>query len=169
MGVRVRRGDFTTPNTLPHVFEGATQVLIVSSDAMAHGGDALAQHRAAIVAAREAGARRVVYTSHMAAGENSAFAPGREHAATEKMLAESGLAWTSLRNGFHAASGLMMMGDAPQSGLLAAPADGKVSWTAHADLPDAAADRGVGAGPCRPGRDRVGADLPPRPPAGHRG
>ncbi len=76
-GVRVRRGDFAEPDTLPHAFEGATQVLIVSSDAMAHGGDALAQHRAAIAAAREAGARRVVYTSHMAAGENSAFAPGR--------------------------------------------------------------------------------------------
>ncbi len=55
------------------------------------------------------------------------------------MLAELAMAWTSLRNGFHAASGLMMMGDAPQSGLLAAPVDGKVSWTAHADLAEAAA------------------------------
>lgn len=31
------------------------------------------------------------------------------------------------------------MGDAAQSGVLAAPADGKVSWTAHADLAAGAA------------------------------
>ncbi len=139
LGVSVRRGDFTQPDTLAAAFAGATQVLMVSSNAAAYGGDTLAQHRAAIDAARAAGVRRVVYTSHMAASASSHFFPGRDHAATEEMLRSSGLAWTSLRNGFYATSGLYMLGDALQTGLIEAPGDGKVSWTASADLAEAAA------------------------------
>lgn len=106
-GVRVRRGDFGDSASLADAFEGVKQVLIVSSNAAAGGGDPLAQHRNAIRAAKAAGARRIVYTSHMGASANSAFPPMRGHAATEAMLA--------------------------------APADGKVSWTAHADLAAGAA------------------------------
>src|SRR5690606_3806064 len=82
LGVRVRRGDFEEPASLAHAFEGATQLLLVSSNARARGGDALAQHRRAIEAARRAGVRRIVYTSHMAASASSAFPPMHDHAAT---------------------------------------------------------------------------------------
>lgn len=139
LGVRVRQGNFEDGASLRHAFEGATQVLLVSSNARATGGDALAQHRTAIDAARAVGARRVVYTSHMAASAASAFPPMLDHAATELMLRESGLAWTALRNGFYASSGIALLGDALQTGLVEAPSDGKVSWTAHADLAEAAA------------------------------
>lgn len=139
LSVRVRRGDFDDPDSLGHAFEGAAQVLIVSSNAAAYGGDPLAQHGAAIDAARAAGAERIVYTSHMAASDASAFPPMRDHAATEAMLRQSGLAWTALRNGFYADSGLALMGNALETGVLEAPSDGKVSWTVHADLAEAAA------------------------------
>lgn len=162
-GVRVRSGDFDQPEALRHAFEGATQVLIVSSNARAYGGDTLAQHRTAIAAARAAGARRIVYTSHMAASAASAFPPMLDHAATEAMLAESGLAWTALRNGFYAASGLALMGDALTTGVLEAPADGAVSWTAHADLAEAAAivlaDEGRYDGPTPPLTGSQALDL----------
>ncbi|RKG93061.1 NAD(P)H-binding protein, partial [Corallococcus terminator] len=138
-GVRVRRGDFTDPKSLEHAFEGASQVLIISSNASAYGGDPLAQHLAAIDAARAAGARRIVYTSHMAASHSSAFPPMLDHAATEQMLGESGLAWTSLRNGFYAESATFLLGKGLKTGVFEAPADGKVSWTTHADLAEAAA------------------------------
>jgi NAD(P)H dehydrogenase (quinone) len=138
-GVRVREGDFARPETLGHAFEGATQLLVVSSNARAQGADPIAQHRAVIEAARAAGVRRVLYTSHMGASRTSAFAPMHDHAATEELLADSGLAWTSLRNGFYAASALGFMGDAFTSGSVDAPRDGKVSWTTHADLAEATA------------------------------
>jgi NAD(P)H dehydrogenase (quinone) len=139
LGVRVRSGDFSDSASLKYAFEGATQVLIVSSNARASGGDPVAQHRSAIDAARSAGVRRIVYTSHMAVSASSAFPPMHDHHATEEMLRQSGLEWTALRNGFYGASGLAMMGDARTSGSLLAPEDGKVSWTAHADLAEAAA------------------------------
>jgi uncharacterized protein YbjT (DUF2867 family) len=136
-GVRVRRGDFTDAASLQHAFAGATQILIVS--AATTGDEAVRQHGAALEAARAAGVRRIVYTSHMGAGPASAFAPMVDHAATEALLQASGVAFTSLRNGFYAASGLMLMGQALETGKLVAPEDGPVSWTAHADLAEAAA------------------------------
>jgi NAD(P)H dehydrogenase (quinone) len=139
LGVRVRQGNFDDADSLKQAFESATQVLIVSSNARASGGDPLAQHRTAIDAAKAAGATRIVYTSHMAASASSAFPPMLDHAATENMLAKSGLKWTALRHGFYAASGVAMLGDGLKTGMIEAPTDGKVSWTAHADLAEAAA------------------------------
>jgi uncharacterized protein YbjT (DUF2867 family) len=153
-GVRVRQADFADPHSLLSAFEGATQILLVSSNARASGGDAIAQHRSAIAAAKTVGARRIVYTSHMAASAASAFSPMLDHAETETMLAQSGIAWTALRHGFYAASGIALLGDALQTGTLPAPADGKIAWTAHADLAEAAAiilaDEGAFDGPTPP-------------------
>lgn len=139
LGVSVRRADFADPLTLPSAFEGATQVLIVSSDARRYGGDPQAQHRAAIQAAKQVRVKRILYTSHMAASATSLFPPMLEHAQTERMLAESGVAWTALRHGFYASSGALMLGDWERTGEVVAPADGAVSWTAHDDLASAAA------------------------------
>jgi NAD(P)H dehydrogenase (quinone) len=153
-GIRVRGGDFAHPKSLAHAFEGASQVLLVSSNAAAYGGDTLAQHRCAIDAARSVGARRVVYTSHMAASRSSAFPPMLDHAATEQMLEGSGLAWTALRNGFYAASAVPLLGQGLRTGVFEAPVDGKVSWTTHEDLAEAAAvilaDEGRFDGPTPP-------------------
>ena len=62
-----------------------------------------------------------------------------DHAATEALLRGSGLALTALRNGFYTSSGRMLLGRAFETGEVAAPLDGPVSWTAHDDLADAAA------------------------------
>ncbi|MFJ2156514.1 SDR family oxidoreductase [Streptomyces sp. NPDC087856] len=136
-GVRVRRGDFDDPETLAAAFEGAEQILLVS--AASTGDTALRQHRAAIAAARDSGARRVLYTSHMGANPASPFAPMPDHAETEGELLASGVPFTSLRNGFYAATTVMLLGSALQTGELVAPEDGPVSWTAHVDLAEAAA------------------------------
>lgn len=136
-GVRVRRGDFADPASLAHAFEGADQLLLISVDAI--GEPAVAAHRAAIEAARTAGVGRILYTSHMGASPTSRFAPMPDHAATEAALQESGVAYTSLRNGFYASSAVMQLGAATRTGVLAAPEDGPVSWTVHADLAEVAA------------------------------
>lgn len=136
-GVHVRHGDYEDPASLADAFAGATQVFIVS--AATTGEVSLRQHRNAIAAAKGVGARRIVYTSQMGANPASAFPPMPDHAATEAMLAASGVAFTSLRNGFYAASGLMLLGRAYETGEIVAPEDGPVAWTAHADLAEAAA------------------------------
>ena len=135
-GVRVRQGDFDDPASLLHAFEGASQVLIISSNSSGEG--AVRHHHNAIEAAQATGARRVLYTSHMGSNAASLFSPMRDHAATEAILEASGVAFTSLRNGFYAGSGIMLMGQGLQTGEVFAPEDGPVSWTAHSDLAEAA-------------------------------
>lgn len=139
LGVEVRHGDFDDAASLSSAFKGITQLLLVSSNARAHGADPLTQHDNAIGAAREAGVQRIVYTSHMAAGTDSAFPPMHDHAATEAMLRDSGVAWTALRHGYYGASGIAMLTRALKTGVLDTAADGPVAWTAHADLAEAAA------------------------------
>ena len=136
-GVRVRQGDFDDPASLAHAFEGASQVLIVSSNSS--GKAAVRHHHTAIDIARQAGARRIVYTSQMASSPTSLFPPMVDHAATEALLRASGVAFTSLRNGYYAASALLLLGNALKTGELAVPEDGPVAWTAHADLAEVAA------------------------------
>jgi uncharacterized protein YbjT (DUF2867 family) len=143
-GIRVRQGNYDDADSLRHAWQGAKRLLLVSSNAAASGGDPLAQHATAIAVARELSVKRVFYTSQIASSSTSHFPPALTHAATEAMLAKSGLAWTALRHGFYADSALAMNARGFASGTLAAPADGKVSWTTHDDL--AAADAALLAG-----------------------
>ena len=137
-GVRVRQGDFDDAASLDRAFEGASQVLIVSSNS--RSDSAVSQHPAAIDAAKRAGAERILYTSHMGSDPSSPFPPMRNHAGTEEALRESGVSFTSLRNGFYASpTPMMMLGNALETGELVAPEDGPVAWTTRADLAEAAA------------------------------
>ncbi|VXD07423.1 putative Quinone oxidoreductase 2 [Sphingomonas sp. T1] len=162
-GVRLRRGDFEDSASLANAFEGATQLLLISSNASASGQDPIAQHRNAIEAARTAGVQRIVYTSHMGASASSVFPLMHDHATTEALLAESGIAWTALRNGFYASTVPMLIGDAASSGAIEAPQDGPVAWTTHADLAATAAriliDGGSFNGPTPPLTGGEASDL----------
>ncbi len=136
-GVRVRGGDFTDPAPLEHAFEGADQVLVVS--AAIRGSDAVTANIAAIDAAHAAGAKRILYTSHQAASKTSLFSPAVTHAATENHLQQLGVPFTALRHGFYATTLGYYIGGAVETGRFVVPEDGPVSWTAHADLAEAAA------------------------------
>ena len=98
-GVEVRAGDFSKPDELATAFEGAEQVLVVSPDQLGETGRRLSC--AAIEAARTAGARRVLYTSHAGTHADSPF---NDHDAIETFLAGVGIPFTSLRHGFYAES-----------------------------------------------------------------
>lgn len=136
-GVHVRQADFADAASVARAFAGATKVLIVSLPLPT--ALAVPQHRVAIEAARSAGAGRILYTSQMGSDPRSAFPPMHTHAATEDILRDCGVPFTSLRNGFYVASALHMFGHGLRAGELAAPEDGPVAWTTHADLAEAAA------------------------------
>jgi len=131
-GVHVRAGDFAQRDGLAAAFSDAEQVLVISVDKL--GQEARQLHRKAIEAARAAGARRVLYTSHMGTHPDSPFS---DHFDAEAVLAESGKPFTSLRHGFYAESGLHLIGRGFESGEIRVPEDGPVSWTTRADLAEA--------------------------------
>ena len=113
---------------------GVDTLFMVSA---AEAVDRLAQHRAFVDAAAEAGVRHVVYTSFQGAGPDAVFTLARDHAATEQHLVASGLATTILRDSFY----LDVLPEfADESGVLRGPAgEGRVAAVARADVADVAA------------------------------
>jgi NAD(P)H dehydrogenase (quinone) len=95
LGIEARYADFDEPGSLVAAFDGVERLLMISLGA--YDGPPPG-HAHAIAAAAKAGVGHVIYTSFARAGE-----PGQphplivNHRETERMLAESGLAFTALR------------------------------------------------------------------------
>jgi uncharacterized protein YbjT (DUF2867 family) len=99
--------------------------------------DRLDQHRAFVDAAAEAGVRHVVYTSFQGAAPDAVFTLARDHFATERHLAESGMATTILRDSFYLD---VLREFADDQGVIRGPAgDGRVAAVARADVAAVAA------------------------------
>lgn len=97
-GVRVRRGDFADPSTLPSAFDGVERLLIIPlPDLMPGVRPPLHTH--AIDAAVSAGVRHIVYISTVGARSGSRDGILETHFATEQALIASGVSWTFLRMG----------------------------------------------------------------------
>ena len=135
-GVLVNKASFAEPASLAKAFDGAEQVLLISANVL--GDEAFRLHGNAIQAAKDAGVKRILYTSHQAANPTSKVIFARDHAMTEELLKASGVPFVSLRNGFYAESSLYQLGGMQETGKLALPEDGPVSWTVRDDLAEAA-------------------------------
>lgn len=98
-GAAVRQGDFADAATLPDALEGATRVLLISTDAV---GVRVEHHQAAIEAAKAAGAQLIAYTSIVNPDpEQNPALVVPDHAATEQAIARSGVPHTFLRNALY--------------------------------------------------------------------
>ncbi|MFC7343043.1 NAD(P)H-binding protein [Saccharopolyspora griseoalba] len=135
-GVRVRQGSYADPAALRSSFAGAEQVLLVSGNDPA--ADLVGLHRDAVEAAVAAGAQRILYTSQQAAVPGNPYLPSEIHVATEAALAESGVAWTALRNGPYGTLE-QVLGPWQRTGEIARPEDGPAPYTDRADVAEATA------------------------------
>jgi NAD(P)H dehydrogenase (quinone) len=135
----VRTADFADDvDTLATAFRDASRILLISSEAGAHGVR-LAQHQRAIMGAVQAGASHVVYTSMPdPTGSLVSFAP--DHAGSKAALAASALqGWTVLRNHWYFENWFHSTPQALQSGVwYSAAGDGKLADIARDDVARAA-------------------------------
>jgi NAD(P)H dehydrogenase (quinone) len=121
LGVEVRHGDFDRPETLGTAFAGADKVLIISSQ-----GDTetrVRQHLAAVRAAREAGARHLLYTSMTRAVTNK-IALADTHRPTEDAIKATGVPYTFLRNNWYFENDLGTVAAALASGTVSGSTKG---------------------------------------------
>jgi NAD(P)H dehydrogenase (quinone) len=136
-GAKVRQADFDRPETLAGAFAGGERLLLISADVV---GRRVAQHRAAIEAAREAGVRHVAYTSYLNPVEENPAVITPDHRDTEEALRESGLAWTALRNAFYAEYQIPAGAQAIATGrLVHNNGEGKTAYVSREDCAAAAA------------------------------
>jgi NAD(P)H dehydrogenase (quinone) len=135
-GVEIRVADYCRPETLASAFAGVDRLLLVSSS---ENGRRKLQHRNVINAAKQAGIGLIAYTSILHADTSPLFL-AEEHRDTEAALAEAGVPFVLLRNGWYTEVYTWRLPLALTHGLLmGAAGDGRISSAARADYARAAA------------------------------
>lgn len=135
-GVVVRQGDYNDQAALTAALAGVDKLLLVSSSEV---GQRATQHRNVINAAKAAGVKFIAYTSLLHA-DKSPLGLAAEHVETENMLAESGIPFALLRNGWYSENYLASAPAALAHGVFIGSAgEGKIASATRADYAAAAA------------------------------
>ncbi|HCR3467037.1 TPA: SDR family oxidoreductase [Proteus mirabilis] len=135
-GVLVRQADYNDKASLITALQGVDKLLLISSSEV---GKRTIQHRNVIEAAKSADVQFIAYTSILHA-DRSPLSLHVEHVETEKMLADSGISYTLLRNGWYTENYLASVPAALERGVfLGAAGDGKIASATRADYALAAA------------------------------
>ncbi len=135
-GIIVRQADYTDEAALTAALQGVDKLLLISSSEV---GQRTPQHRNVINAAKAAGVKFIAYTSLLHA-DTSPLGLHVEHVETEKMLADSGISYALLRNGWYTENYLASAPPALEHGVfIGAAGDGKIASATRADYAQAAA------------------------------
>ncbi|MYT68436.1 MULTISPECIES: SDR family oxidoreductase [unclassified Streptomyces] len=134
-GVELRIADYSAPATLKDAFRAGDRVVFVSGSEV---GQRVAQHRAVIDAAKEAGVALLAYTGVLG-GPDADFALADEHKVTEQAILDSGLPYTFLRNGWYHENYTQNLAPVLEHGAVVASAgEGRVASASRADYAAAA-------------------------------
>lgn len=135
-GIDVRQADYADQAAFTSALQGVEKLLLISSSEV---GQRAPQHQNVINAAKAAGVKFIAYTSLLHA-DTSPLGLHVEHVATEKALAESGIPFTLLRNGWYTENYLASAPPALEHGVFIGSAgDGKIASATRADYAAAAA------------------------------
>ena len=135
-GIVVRQADYTDEAAFTAALQGVDKLLLISSSEV---GQRTPQHRNVIHAAKAARVKFIAYTSLLHA-DKSPLGLHVEHVETEKMLADSGIPYALLRNGWYTENYLASAPPALEHGVfIGAAGDGKIASATRADYAEAAA------------------------------
>lgn len=134
-GFHVRIGDYSDLDSMKEALTGIDRLLFVS------GGtdNRQAEHTNVVKAAQEAGVSYIAYTSY-AEATKSTTALAADHIFTEKLIGESGIAHTFLRNNWYLENELLLIGEALKTGkFVYAAGEGKTGWALRREYAEVAA------------------------------
>ena len=135
--------DFSKPHTLPSVLEGVDSVYLTS----APDPEQVTMHRNLIRAAAQVGVRYIVRHSVRGADDNSPIKIARWHAASQRELESSGIAWTHLQPVFNMQNFLRFASSIRSHGTFVAPMrDGAISMVDARDVASVAVEALISAG-----------------------
>lgn len=134
LGIEIRKGDYNSKEDFDIALQGIDVVLLVSG--MDHPDKRVDQHRNVIYAARDAGVKKIVYTSIFGKEGISTFdAIVNSNRQTEKDIRESGLEWSIGRNGLYIEPDVEFIETYKKEGKIANCAgEGLTSYTTRNEL-----------------------------------
>lgn len=135
LGVESREFDYNKPELLAESLKGIDQLLLISGSDL---GQRARQHANVVNAAKQAGVKRIVYTSLLHTG-NTTVSLAEEHLPSETAIIESGISYTILRNGWYTENHTGSISGVLAGGAVFGSAgNGKFSSAARADFAEAA-------------------------------
>ncbi|MEG0030668.1 SDR family oxidoreductase [Acinetobacter sp.] len=135
-GIELREFDYDRPETLIPALSGVNKLLLISANEI---GRRTPQHQAVIDAAKVAGIPYLAYTSLLRA-DTSPLGLAQEHRETEKLIQDSGITYTFLRNNWYSENYLAGVAHTIEIGtLFGAAQDGRISSASRIDYAEAAA------------------------------
>ena len=135
-GIEPREFDYDRPETLVPALLGIDKLLLISANEI---GRSTPQHQAVIDAAKVAGVPYLAYTSLLRA-DTSPLGLAQEHRETEKLIQDSGITYTFLRNNWYSENYLAGVAHTIEIGtLFGAAQDGRISSASRIDYAEAAA------------------------------
>ncbi|MER5890917.1 SDR family oxidoreductase [Streptomyces sp. NPDC001941] len=134
-GVELRVADYDRPESLAAAFRAGDRVLLISGSEV---GRRVPQHTAVVEAAKAAGVAQLAYTGILG-GPDADLALAAEHKVTERVILDSGLPHTFLRNGWYHENYTGNLGAALEHGVASSAGAGRIASASRADYAAAAA------------------------------
>jgi len=135
-GIELREFDYDRPETLAPALLGIDKLLLISANEI---GRRTPQHQAVIDAAKVAGVPYLAYTSLLRA-DTSPLGLAQEHRETEKLIQDSGISYTFVRNNWYSENYLAGVAHTIEIGtLFGAAQDSRISSASRIDYAEAAA------------------------------
>ena len=135
-GIELREFDYDRSETLVPALLGVDKLLLISANEI---GRRTPQHQAVIDAAKVASVPYLAYTSLLRA-DTSPLGLAQEHRETEKLIQDSGITYTFLRNNWYSENYLAGVAHTIEIGtLFGAAQDGRISSASRIDYAEAAA------------------------------
>lgn len=133
-GVEIRRGDYNNRKQFDEAMKDIDAVLLVSG--MDAPDKRIEQHRNVILAAKDAGVKKIVYTSVIGEPSGSSFSPiVASNRQTEEDVKNSGMEWSIGRNGLYIEPDVEYIENYKKIGKISNCAeDGKCAYTTRDEL-----------------------------------
>ncbi|HJV18716.1 MAG TPA: SDR family oxidoreductase [Sediminibacterium sp.] len=146
-GIQLKTGDYEDLASLFSAFKGVTKLLLVSGNDIPNRAR---QQRNVVEAAVAAGVTHIVYTSFLRRNETTGSpiaAVAASHIETERIIKESGISYTIMRNSLYADVLPVFMGEKVlETGIYLPAGNGSASFAARQDMAEAAAEILTGSG-----------------------
>lgn len=139
-GYNVRIGDYSDAQSMKKALQDIDRLLFVSGEP----GNRQEEHANVVAAAKQAGVSFVVYTSFPEADHSTSFL-SPDHVFTEKILKESRISHTFVRNNWYLENELPLVEGALKTGkFVYMAANGKTGWALKREYAEAAVNVLVG-------------------------